>query len=131
MAHIGIGLARSSGDSRSRWRSYRVIHTSQIRCARLVFALAALLCVLTAPALGDDRPWEQARWLALNTRFSPNGEEFSSGQRWLESQLHSTQRHGFEYSRSLSLNPERNVVFSIQGPFVGDRAPGLAFEFRY
>jgi hypothetical protein len=107
------------------------MHPTKIRCARLAFAIAALLCVLSAPALGDDRPWEQARWHALNARFSASGEELSSGQRWLESQLHSTERHGFEYSRSLSLNFERKIVFSIQGPLVGESAPGLAFEVRF
>ena len=107
------------------------MHPSKIRCARLTFAFAALLCVLAAPALGDDRPWEQARWHALNARFTADGEDFSAGQRWLESQLHTTERHGFEYSRSLSLNLERKIVFSIQGPLVGERAPGLAFEVRF
>jgi hypothetical protein len=107
------------------------MHPKQLRCARRAFAIAALLCVLATPALGDDRPWEQARWHALNTRFFPNGEEFSSGQRWLESQLHTAERHGFEYSRSLSFNLERKVVFSIQGPLVGESAPGLAFELRF
>ena len=103
----------------------------KIRCARLAFAIAALLCVLSAPALGDDRPWEQARWHAFNARLSASGEELSSGQRWLESQLHTAKRHGFEYSPSLSLFFERNVVFSIQGPLVGEIAPGLAFEVRF
>lgn len=106
-------------------------HPVQIRCVQLAFASAALLCALAAPAIGDDRPWEQARWHSLNTRFSPAGEEFSSGQRWLESQLHTTNKHGFEYSRILNWNLERKFVFSIQGPLVGERAPGLAFELRF
>jgi hypothetical protein len=97
----------------------------------MALAIAASLCLFAAPALGDDRPWEQARWLALNARFFSNGEDLSSGQRWLESQFHTDARHGFEYSRSLSLNLERKLVFSIQGPLVAERAPGLAFEVRF
>jgi hypothetical protein len=108
-----------------------VNHPTKIRCARLALAIAALLCVLSAPALGDDRPWEQVRWHALNARFSASGEELSSGQRWLESQLRTEERHIFEYSRSLSLNFERKIVFSIQGPLVGESTPGLAFEVRF
>jgi hypothetical protein len=107
------------------------MHPIKIRCARLAFAIAALLCLLAAPALGDDQPWEQARWHALNAHFSASGEDFPSGQRWLESQLHTTTRHGFEYSRSLSLNLERKFIFSIRGPLVGERAPWLAFEVRF
>jgi hypothetical protein len=108
-----------------------VTHLIQLRCARLMLAIAALLCTLAVPALGDDQPREQPRWQALNARFFPGSEEFSSGQHWLESQLYTTKRHGFEYSRSLSLNFERRLVFSIQGPLVAEWAPGLAFELRF
>jgi hypothetical protein len=104
------------------------MHSIEIRCAQLVFAIAALFCLLAAPALGDDQPWEQARWHALNARFSPSGEELSSGQRWLESQLHTTERHELEYSRSLSLNLKRKFIFGIQGPLAAERTPGLAAE---
>jgi hypothetical protein len=107
------------------------MYPTKIRCTRLALAIAALLSVLSAPAIGDDRPWEQVRWHALNPRFSARGEELSSGQRWLESQLHTAERYGFEYSRSLSLNFERKIVFSIQGPLVAESAPGLAFEVRF
>ena len=107
------------------------MHPTKIRCARRAFAIAALFCLLAAPALGGDRPWEQTRWHALNAPFSPSGEELSSGQRSLESHLHTTETHGFEFSRSLRLNLERKFIFSIQGPLVGERAPGLAFELRF
>jgi len=115
------------------------MHPIEIRRARLAFAIAALVCLLAAPALADDRPWEQPRWYALNARLFPSGEEVASGQRWLESQLHTTKRHAFEYSRSLRLGFERKFVFGIQGPLaeerapglVVERAPGLAFELRF
>jgi hypothetical protein len=107
------------------------MHLIKIRSARLAFAIAAFLCLLAAPALGGDRPWEQTRWHALNAHFFPSGEVPSSDQLWLESQLHTTETNGFEYSRSLNLNPERRLIFSIQGPLVGDGAPGLAFELRF
>ena len=107
------------------------MHPNKIRCARLAFAITALLCLLAAPALGGDRPWEQTRWQTLNAPFFPSGENLSLGQRSLESQLHTTETHGFEYSRSLRLNLERRIIFSIQGPLVGERAPGLAFELRF
>jgi hypothetical protein len=97
----------------------------------MAFSIASLLCVLAAPSLGDDRPWEQARWHALNAQFSSNGEDSSAGQRWLESQLHTEERHGFEYSQSLRLDSDKKFVFSIQGPLIGEWAHGLAFELRF
>ncbi len=107
------------------------MHPIKIRCAQIALAIAALLCLLAAPALGDDRPWEQARWSTLNARYISGGEDPSSDQRWLESQLQTNERHGFEYNRSLNLNLDRKFVFSIQGPLVSEWAPGLAFELRF
>ena len=104
------------------------MYSIEIRRARLVFAIAALVCLLAAPALGDDGPWEQARWYALDARSFPSGEEISSVQRWLGSPLHTTKRHEFEYDRSLSLGFERRFVFGIQGPLAEERAPGLIWE---
>jgi hypothetical protein len=103
----------------------------KLRGARTTFAISALLCILAAPALCDDRPWEQKRWHALNVRFIASDEDFSPRQRQTELQLHTHERHGFEYSQSLSSSLGRRFVFSIQGPLVADRAPGLAFEIRF
>lgn len=97
----------------------------------MLLAIAASFFLLTAPALGDDLPWEQLHWHALHAGFSSSGGDFSLGQQWLESQLHTEDGYGFEYSRSLNLNLEKRLVFSIQGPIVGERAPGLAFEVRF
>ena len=97
----------------------------------MTLATVALLCVLASPAFGDDRPWEQERWHALNARYFPSGDDPSSNSNWLEYALHTDAEHGFEYSRSLSVNLDRRFIFSIQGPLVADRAPGLAFELRY
>jgi len=107
------------------------MHPIEIRGIRLAFAIAALLCLLAAPALGDDQPWSQARWHALNAHFSSDGEDFSLGQLRLESQLYATERHSFEYRRSLNLNLERKFIFNIRGPLVWESAPGLAFEVRF
>lgn len=107
------------------------MHPNKTRAARTATAIVASLCLLAAPAIGDDRPWEQARWHALNVRSLSNAGDLSSGQRCLESQLHTDDQHGFEYSRNLSLNYGRNVVFSVQGPLVAEWAPGLTFELRF
>ncbi len=106
-------------------------HPIKIRGARIALAIAALLCALAAPALGDDAPWELARWHALDARFFASGEDPTSGQRWLESQRHTKARHGFEYSQSLSLKSENKFIFSIQNSPIGVRAHGLSFEVRF
>jgi hypothetical protein len=103
----------------------------KIRGARTTFAISALLCILAAPALCDDRPWEQKRWHALNVRFIASDEAFSPSQHQVEPQLHTHERHGLEYCRSLSSSLGRRFVFSIQGPLIAERAPGLAFEVRF
>ena len=107
------------------------MHSFEIRGIRIALAIAASICLLTAPAQGDDRPWEQTRWRTFSTQFVSSGEDLPSGQRGLEPSLHTNERHGFEFSPSLSLNLGKNLVFSIQGPLVAERAPGLAFEIRF
>jgi hypothetical protein len=97
----------------------------------MALALAALFCVLAAPALGGERPWEQPTWQAFDGRFFSNSEDPSSSQYWLEPPLHTEERHGFESSQSLGLKFEKRFGFSIQGPFVGERAHGLAFEVHF
>ena len=97
----------------------------------MVLAIAASLVLLAAPALGGDRPWEQARWQAVDDELSSSGEDFSLDPRWVASQLRTQVGHGIEYSRSLRLKLEEKFVFSIQGPLIGEMAPGLAFEVRF
>ena len=42
------------------------MHSFEIRGIRIALAIVASIFLLTAPALGDDRPWEQTRWRTLN-----------------------------------------------------------------
>jgi hypothetical protein len=97
----------------------------------MTLVTVTFLCVIASPVFGDDRPWEQERWHALNARYFPAGDDLASNSSWLKSELHTDAEHGFEYSRSLSLNLDRRFIFSIQGPLVSERAPGLAFEVRF
>ncbi len=107
------------------------MHYFEIRGVRIALAIAASIFLLTAPAQGENRPWEQTRWRTFSTQFISSGEDLSPGQRELEPALHTNERHGFEFSRSLSLNLGKKFVFSIQGPLVAERAPGLTFEVRF
>jgi hypothetical protein len=107
------------------------MHQAMIRGARLALAISASLCLLAAPALADDRPWEQERWNAIYAGSVSSEEDHFSNQRWVEIRLRKDDRHESEYSRGLSLKFEENFIFSIQSPLAGEWAPGLAFELRF
>jgi hypothetical protein len=107
------------------------MHQTMILGARLALAIAASLCLLAAPALADDRPWEQERWNTICAGSVSSEEDLFSGQRWVEIRPHTDDGHEFEYSQGLSLNLEENFLFSIQSPLAGEWAPGLAFELRF
>ncbi len=104
---------------------------TMIRSVHLALAIATSLCLLAAPSLADDRPWEQERWNAIYAGSASTERDPSSDQRWLEIQPRSDDRHESEYRRGLSLGLEENFVFSIQSPPVGEWAPGLAFEIHF
>jgi len=104
---------------------------AMIRSAHLALAIAAMLCLLAAPTLADDRPWEQERWSASYAGFVPTEDDPLANGQWLEIQPRMDDRHESEYLRGLRLGPEENFVFSIQSPPVGEWAPGLAFEIHF
>jgi len=107
------------------------MHRFMIRGAHLALAIAASLCLLAAPALADDRPWEQERWNTIYAGSVSTEDHPFSDPRWLEIQPRIDDRHESEYRRGLSLGLEENFVFSIQSPPVGEWAPGLAFEIHF
>jgi len=107
------------------------IRGTQTRGTQFALAIAALLCLLAAPAVADDRPWEQERWDTIYAGFDSSEGDLFASQQWLEFQPRRGDQHGFEYDRGLSLNLEENFVFSIQSPFAGEWAPGFAFELRF
>jgi hypothetical protein len=107
------------------------MHQATIRSANLALTIAASLCLVGAPALADERPWEQERWDTVYAESVPSEEEVFSGQRWFEIRPQTDDQHEFEYSRGLSLNLEDNFIFSIQSPLAGEWAPGLAVELRF
>ena len=102
-----------------------------MRSVHLALSIAATLCLLAAPTLADDRPWEQERWSVSYAGSIPTEDHLFSNGQWLEIQPRKDDRHEPEYLRGLRLGPEENFVFSIQSPPVGEWAPGLAFEIHF
>ena len=107
------------------------MHQAMIRSANLALTIAASLCLLTAPALADERPWEREHWDTVYAGSVPSEEEVFSAQRWFEIRPRTNDQHESEYSQGLSLNLEDHFIFSIQSPLAGEWAPGLAFELRF
>jgi hypothetical protein len=107
------------------------MHQAMIRGVHLALAIAASLCLLAAPTLADDRPWEQERWSAIYAGSVSTEDHPFADQQWLEIQPRMDDRHASEYRRGLHLGLEENFVFSIQSPPVGEWAPGLAFEIHF
>jgi len=107
------------------------VRRAPVRRERFALAIAAALCLFSAPAFAGDRPWEQERWHTTYTELDANAEDHSLEQRWFESQLRTDDRNGSEYGRGLHLSLEENFLVSIQGPLAGEWAPCLAFELRF
>ena len=104
---------------------------TMIRSVHLALAIATSLCLLAAPSLADDRPWEQERWNAIYAGSVTSEEDLFLDQRWLEIQPHTDGQHVSGYSLGLSLKLEEHVVFSIRSPLAGEWAPGLALELHF
>jgi len=107
------------------------MHQPMGRRVHLALAIAATLCLLAAPTLADDRPWEQERWSAIYAGSVLAEDHPFADPQWLEIQSHMDDQHESEYLRGLRLGREENFVFSIQSPPVGEWAPGLAFEIHF
>ncbi len=97
----------------------------------VALAIAAPLCLLSAPSLAGDRPWEQERWATPFDSRGASPEDFTSSQPWQQPLTHAGDRHAVTYPNGLSLNLEKNLTLSIQSPLIGEWAPSLAFEFRF
>ncbi|MBW2540832.1 MAG: hypothetical protein JRF15_01975 [Deltaproteobacteria bacterium] len=97
----------------------------------MALAMGGALCLAGAPALADDRPWEQERWNSVYAGSdSSDGDLFVDG-RWIEIRPPTETQRESESSRGLSLSLEENFSFSLQSPPAGEWAPGLAFELRF
>jgi len=102
-----------------------------MRKLQVALAIAASLCLLSAPSLAGDRPWEQERWGSTFDSRAASPEDFTSSQTWQQPLPSANGRHAVTYPNGLSLNLEKNLILSIQSPLVGEWAPSLAFEFRF
>jgi hypothetical protein len=97
---------------------------------RLIIPVAVALLVLAGPAIADDvGPMQELKpEISASAMTPPEKPEASEG--WLH-QLHIKKGHGFEYSKSFTTSSKKKLIFSIQGPLVKKKTPGLGFEIRF
>lgn len=56
----------------------------------------------------------------------------SDKRQWFGRHFRTAKGHGFEYRRSFRMGRDkRRMVFSIQGPLVKKKTPGLGIEIRF
>jgi hypothetical protein len=50
---------------------------------------------------------------------------------WFRANIRTTKKHGFQFSRSIETRKREKFVFSIKGPMLRKKTPGLTFEIRF
>ena len=108
------------------------MHRNRRRKLRSATLLSVVTLVLTGPAGAEDKkPVESPRQI-LASDLVKNIEEIDPKRGWFRPYVHTKKGHGFEYSRSFQpKHRDRKLIFSIQGPFVKKKTPGIGFEIEF
>ena len=110
------------------------MHRTRRLHPRLMIAATAALLALSGPARADDaKPVEEPLKKITGEILIGDEEsaERSDQQSWLRTNIRTKKRTGFEYSRSFQMNKKRKLIFSIQGPMIKKKTPGLVFEIWF
>ena len=96
-------------------------------------ATVAFLALSGTAWANDEKPVEEPRKKITGEILVGDEEsaERSDQQSWLRANIRSKERHGFEYSRDFQVNKRRKLIFSIQGPLIKKKTPGLVFEIKF
>lgn len=107
---------------------------ARTRPSRNALKTAVAVLFLCHPALADDaEPGPERPPQKLSGQQILGESKSDSGTfEWFRTNFKTVKTHGFEYSRSLDLRDrDRNIEFSIQGPMIRKKTPGLVFEVRF
>ena len=98
---------------------------------KLTIAIAAALLAYAGPAAANDEQpiAEPSRKLEADILVRAEEPE-TIEESWLRN-LHTKKGRGFEYSQTFTYGSDKKLVFSIQGPVIKKKTPGLAFELRF
>ena len=50
---------------------------------------------------------------------------------WFRENIHTTKKHGLEFSHGFTTKSRRKLIFKVKGPLLRKKTPGLVFEIRY
>jgi hypothetical protein len=50
---------------------------------------------------------------------------------WFRENIHTTKKHGLEFSHSYMTKSRRKLIFKVKGPLLRKKTPGLVFEIRF
>jgi len=105
------------------------------RTLSLSVALALLTLGLAGPVLAaDDAPQEvevkrTKVTSAIVTRLDTLPE---TEPNWFRANIRLAKKNGFAYSRRFSpKNRDTDIIFSVKGPMIRKKTPGLTFEIRF
>jgi hypothetical protein len=114
-----------------------MLHLGRSRCAIPTFAV--LLAASAGAGADEDQPPERTVIVTseergvveskqVNEVESPRSDE----RDWFSRHFRKSKGHGFEYSRSFTMGRDkRRIVFSVQGPLVKKKVPGIGIEIRF
>jgi hypothetical protein len=97
----------------------------------MTLAIAALLANTAFAEDGETIRSDSIPTLTVKQILGEPKDEISTLD-WFRSNIKTVKKYGFEYSHSIPVKErDRPVVFSIQGPLIKKKTPGLSFEIRF
>ncbi len=100
------------------------------------FAVAAVLLILSGPVYADpddevrNEPVRKLTGKKVFAELDPDLDPLTKN--WFRANIRPVEKHGFEYRHTFSQTAhDRDLIFSIQGPLISNKTPGLAFEIRF
>ncbi len=107
------------------------MHKTRRVFPRFLIATAAAWLVAAGSSAADDKPVVEEPPRKITSKILTRANEPEIRQGWLQPEFHTKKGRGLEYSRSLAVGAEKKIIFSIQGPFIKKRTPGIVFEIRF
>ena len=108
------------------------MHKTRSAAPRFLIAIAAAgLIIAQGSAAADDKPAVEDAPHTITSKILTRAIEPDYPRRWLEAEFYPYNARGFEYNRSMAFSAKKKITFSIQGPMIMKRTPGLIFEIRF
>jgi len=115
------------------------MHQSTQRISRrarfAIIAMTSVLLGLASPAVADNDleefiVEEPRRRLSRDviTRLDNLPE---TEPNWFRTNIHTTKKHGLEFSHSYVTKNRRKIILKVKGPLLRKKTPGLTFEIRF